>query len=209
MTDARVNRTDQGASDSSALDAERFAARFREEYRRLWTVAAAVAGDRVLADDIVQDAAVIALGKLDQFQPGTNFFAWMAKIVRFSALNDVRKRRNRGLQVVEPAALDRTSDVEPARQHKAPADATVDAADFEADFDDDVMHGLEALEPAARACLLLRTIHQLTYAEISAALEMPEGTAMSHVHRSKKALRDHLRTRSTDNRRERGGGRPL
>jgi RNA polymerase sigma-70 factor (ECF subfamily) len=44
----------------------------------------------------------------------------------------------------------------------------------------------------ARACLLLRTLEGLEYAEISRLLEIPEGTAMSHVHRTRRYLRDRL-----------------
>jgi DNA-directed RNA polymerase specialized sigma24 family protein len=40
--------------------------------------------------------------------------------------------------------------------------------------------------------LLLRTVEKLSYAEIAALMDMPEGTAMSHVHRSKMALRERL-----------------
>lgn len=205
MDHPSADRPDERIAASSALDAEGFAARLRRDYRRLWTIAAAVTGDRVTADDIVQDAALIALGKLGQYQPGTNFFAWMAKIVRFSALNDVRKRRHRGLVIVEPATLDQSAAGQSRRADMARPGSNGAAADYNADFDDEVTHALDALGPTARACLLLRTLHQLSYAEISAALDIPEGTAMSHVHRAKMSLRERLR--SNDANRANQGGR--
>ena len=59
-------------------------------------------------------------------------------------------------------------------------------------FDDQVLHGLRGLGPDQRAALLLRTVLGLGYREIAGALEIPEGTAMSHVHRAREALRRRL-----------------
>ena len=38
--------------------------------------------DRALADDLVQEAVMRALAHADQFQPGTNFKAWITTILR-------------------------------------------------------------------------------------------------------------------------------
>ena len=50
-------------------------------------------GDRERADDLVQDAIVRALGAAHQFQPGTNFKAWIFTILRNLYYNEGRKRR--------------------------------------------------------------------------------------------------------------------
>src|SRR5690606_21981893 len=59
-------------------------------------------------------------------------------------------------------------------------------------FDDHVLKALGQLDEVARACLLLRTVHDLPYKQIALILEVPEGTAMSHVHRARQAMRRHL-----------------
>jgi RNA polymerase sigma factor (sigma-70 family) len=59
-------------------------------------------------------------------------------------------------------------------------------------FDDRVMRALRSVNEVARACLLLRTLEGLSYSEISRLLEIPEGTAMSHVHRTRMHLRECL-----------------
>jgi RNA polymerase sigma-70 factor (ECF subfamily) len=51
---------------------------------------------------------------------------------------------------------------------------------------------LETLEPTVRACLLLRVVAGMSYQQISGVLEIPEGTAMSHVFRARKALASRL-----------------
>ena len=56
-------------------------------------------------------------------------------------------------------------------------------------------NGLEALGEVPRACLLLSTLRELSYGEIAALLTIPEGTAMSHVHRARLVLRERLAPR--------------
>ena len=53
----------------------------------------------------VQEAAVIAFEKVDQFQPGSNFSAWMAEIVRRCALNYRRKVQHRRTFAADPTIL--------------------------------------------------------------------------------------------------------
>src|SRR4051812_25584625 len=64
------------ARPAPALD---FAAEYQRAYRVLWVVAAGVLGRATGAEDVVQEAALLALGKLDRFEPGTHFVAWMAQ----------------------------------------------------------------------------------------------------------------------------------
>lgn len=153
-----------------------FEDRFQAVSRSLWCIAAAVLNDRVHADDVVQDAAIVALGKLDEFDAETSFLAWMGQIVRFVALNEGRKRFR------EHAAQDGLRH----EQISAPpsfSDLTFDAR---------IERALSQLEETARACLLLRTVMGLSYKEIAAAVGVPEGTAMSHVFRARKAMRGML-----------------
>ncbi len=44
--------------------------------------------ERTLADDLVQETVVRALSHADQFQPGSNFKAWVSTILRNSFFND-------------------------------------------------------------------------------------------------------------------------
>ena len=51
-----------------------------------------------------------------------------------------------------------------------------------------MLGALGRLEETARACLLLRVVLDLPYQEISRSLGIPQGTAMSHVHRARRAM---------------------
>jgi DNA-directed RNA polymerase specialized sigma24 family protein len=61
---------------------------------------------------------------------------------------------------------------------------------------DELVRAVESLSPAARACLLLRTLEGMDYRGISGLLGIPQATAMSHVHRARKLLRQRLEVAS-------------
>jgi RNA polymerase sigma-70 factor (ECF subfamily) len=166
-----------------------FASRFEEASRALWCIAAGVLGSPDQADDVLQDAASIALTKLAEFDPETNFGAWMGRIVRYVALNTMRKRNRRRSVVASAGEAIESMSVE--RPPRPRGDIAVDGsiADDQGSFDDHMLAALDQLDPTARACLLLRTIRDLSYREIANLLDIPEGTAMSHVHRSRSAMR--------------------
>jgi RNA polymerase sigma-70 factor (ECF subfamily) len=176
-----------------------FAAHFQESYRRLALIAAGVTGERQSAEDIVQEAAVIAFEKIDQFQPGSNFSAWMAEIVRRCALNYRRKVQHRRTFAADPTILAEAHGGD--SKAEAPWPITNESGELAPDqtsFDDELSRALQTLNIEARSCLLLRVLENLTYAEISALLNIPEGTAMSRVHRSKSALRRQLSGETVD-----------
>jgi RNA polymerase sigma-70 factor (ECF subfamily) len=193
------------ADDASAgrLDSRQFAAKFQSISRHLWLIAAGVIGDRTEADDVVQEAAIIAFRKLDEFQPGSNFSAWLAEIVRRCAANYTRKVNHRRTFAADPHILDQES-LPPGRPMPV-LDAVGEMLETQSEFDDEMLRALSLLSSDARCCLLLRVVEQLPYAAIGELLDMPEGTAMSHVHRSKALLRRHLIAPSHPSSRKAGG----
>ncbi len=176
----------------SAVSQEAFADKLSRSSRALWCLAAAVLGRSDGAEDVVQEAALTALGKLDDLVRVDGFEAWMGQIVRFTALNARRRRENR-------RAADLTCGVDPVAPvvvPAAPADDVVkpDGTLHEGQeaFDDRVQEALAALDDVPRACLLLKVVAELGYKEIAELLDVPAGTAMSHVHRSRERLRERL-----------------
>lgn len=159
------------------INPDEFSRLYREHHRSLWYVAASVIGNKAYAEDVVQEAAIIAMNKLGEFDSSTSFPAWMSQIVRFVALNEGRKLQRRRPKAPEEILA------------TLPADA---APPPHAAFDARVSAALAHLEERARTCLILRVVHGMSHAAIAATLGIPEGTVMSHVHRAKAALRRSL-----------------
>ena len=175
------------------LSAAAFATQFQSSFRVLWGIAAGIVGDRVMAEDVVQEAAVVALGKLHQFREGSDFTAWMGQTVRYVALNKARKEQKRRPTGVDPDTVEDKYSTEFGlaagdydRSHRAGGGAIDERADA------GLRRALEEVSDTARACLLLRTLEGMSYSAIARLLGIPEGTAMSHVHRTRVFLRRRL-----------------
>lgn len=180
------------AGEKRPLRPEDFAAMFASASESLWYIAAAVLGGRADAEDVVQEAALIGLRKVGEFDPATSFSAWMGEIVRNVARNWARKRVRRQTLPQDPVVMDQSLTGRRGDENGAVLTARGDLAPGEGAFDDQILAALRTLEETARICLLLRVLGDLPYTEISRILGIPEGTAMSHVHRARKALRARL-----------------
>ena len=175
------------------LPREQFTALFTDAYGKLWSLAHALTGNRSEADDLVQEAALIGIQKYSQFSQGTNFTAWMGKIVRYQAKNHIAKLARRRTSSFDPIDMDQTENTR--SEEKKPTikeSAAGDLTNLHEALDDHVSRAVQTLELVPRACLLLRVLHELTYDEIGEILDIPSGTAMSHVHRSRVKIRKQI-----------------
>ncbi|QOJ14653.1 MAG: RNA polymerase sigma factor [Planctomycetia bacterium] len=147
----------------------------------LWRYARRSLGSDDRAGDAVQEAALVAWSDFGRFEPGTNFRAWMYRILT-NAIFRTRRRdgRQRSLEALES---------EPVQTADAVDLTSVDGASLREHLDDDVAAAMDELSAAERQCLLLRVLDGLTYREISGALDMPAGTVMSLVHRARLKLK--------------------
>lgn len=174
----------------SSISVRQFAERCVDAAPRLACIAAGITGSRNDAEDIVQQAIAIAIEKDSSFESDAHFVGWLAGIVRNCALNYRRKSNRRKTHLTDPVDL---VSVETNQSLDAPVDrATGQLLPMQSSFDDRVQAALGQISPNARSCLLLRTVEELSYKEISKLMDMPEGTAMNLVHRSKKKLRELL-----------------
>lgn len=162
---------------SHTLSEVEFARLYQANARTLWCVAVAVLGHRDSADDVLQESALVGLQKRTEFAAGTSFVHWMSQIVRFTALNVGRRQRLRQFSGLETGG-------EPADRSRV--EGTLDSHE---PFDDRLLAALATLDETARTCLLMRTVLEFSYRQISEALQIAEGTAMSHVHRSRQRMR--------------------
>jgi RNA polymerase sigma factor (sigma-70 family) len=140
-----------------------------------------LAGSRVDAEDVVQDAFLHAFRGISRFSNG-NARAWVLTIVRHAAYDWMRTNRPAALVVVEDleavaGAQWSERDVEtPETALIAQADAALlDAA-------------VAALPAPLRETLVLRELQGLAYREIAAVTGVPIGTVMSRLWRARDRL---------------------
>lgn len=153
----------------------------RYAYRNAWNPADAA--------DIVQHAVTVAWGDIGSFRRGTNFRAWIFKIM-VHAIHHHNKRHRRDRAVADVAELE-LPDVSLAREEAWQSVLEEPERVFQS-LDQRLVHALDALGADERQCLLLRLLERFSYREISEMQQLPLGTVMSHVHRARLKLRERL-----------------
>jgi RNA polymerase sigma-70 factor (ECF subfamily) len=138
---------------------------------RLRVQAVSMTRNRADADDLVQAAVSNALAAQNSFTPGTNFGAWMFRILRNRFLSDIRRRRD-------------TCDMD-----SAPAEALARPAAQEDSLAlRELRMRLADLPTDHRTALLLVTIQGMSYEEAAEVMKCAVGTAKCRVFRARRQL---------------------
>lgn len=160
---------------------------------QMFNIAYRVMGDPDLAEDATQEAFIAAYKKLNQYTGG-NFRAWMARIVKNQCLDTLRYRQRRPAASLDDLILE-------------PNDRGIAA--FEGDQlpnPEDLLERTEVtawLETAIqqlpveqRATLVMADIHEYSYEEIAASMEVELGTVKSRLFRARRKLRELLQDKT-------------
>jgi RNA polymerase sigma-70 factor, ECF subfamily len=89
---------------------EQFMALYSSHQRRLYLYTLTLLPAAVDAEDVFQEANLVLWRKFDQYQAGTNFFAWACKIIRYMVLKH-REKLPRAVTLLDPDVLDRLAEV--------------------------------------------------------------------------------------------------
>jgi RNA polymerase sigma-70 factor (ECF subfamily) len=135
------------------------------------------------AEDVMAGAVQAAYRQLDRFEKGTNFRAWMYRILTNKCFVANRETKRAGVDI---ETLDESLF---AVDDEAQRRATTDPQLFLQQCGDELHSALRQLSTAERSCLLLLAVEHYSYKEIAAILEMPVGTVMTHLARGRAKLR--------------------
>jgi RNA polymerase sigma-70 factor, ECF subfamily len=127
------------------------------------------------ADDAAQDALLLALIKLDQFDRARPFGPWLLRIVTNAAIDRRRRRRVRETGVLE--------------DNLAAADPLPDAHAEQAALGERLRAALDQLPERYRAALVLFDVEGYSQAEIAEILSVAPGTVRSAVFHARRRLR--------------------
>lgn len=160
-------------------DAEAFAGLVRRHLRAAYAAALAILAEPADAEDVCQDAFVIALERLEECRQPERFAAWLLQIVRNRARDARRRRTVRAALPLEATAVV-ASAANPAREAER------------SDLRRRLLEALAQLPELLREVVLLHDLEGWRHREIAQALELPEGTVRSHLFHARRRLREFL-----------------
>lgn len=179
-----VDAADDAALDARQVervrrgDAEAFGELVRRHMRRAFSIAYRILEHREDAEDVVQDAFLRALERLDTLERGRPFRPWFYRIVVNRALNF---RRARTIRRTEPIP------------EEARSEAGLPERDAEqAELRRRLQAAAAALPERQRLIVQLSDLEGLTSAEIAEILEISDGTVRWHLHQARRSLRESL-----------------
>jgi RNA polymerase sigma-70 factor (ECF subfamily) len=153
-------------------------------FEQLYNFAQWMTHDREEAEDLVQETYAKALKGFSSFRLGTNFRAWMYRILRNTFLTS---RTGLKAAMTVPLNLDE-DETELAVEVETPETLLFARYDRER-----LQTAIDELPVQFREVLLLCEVEGMSYQEISETLSVPIGTVMSRLSRARRGARDRLR----------------
>lgn len=156
-------------------DRDAFTALVRAHLRAAYAVALAVVGRPADAEDVAQDAFLLAFERIDSCREPARFPGWLLQIVRNQSINWLAKRRLRDVPATEPHT-------ERGAESMMPDTALRRR----------LLERLEKLTPAQREVVLLHDLDGWTHPEIAASLGISEVMSRQHLFQARRELRTQL-----------------
>lgn len=138
------------------------------------------------AEDLVQETYLKAFKYYSKFSEGTNFKAWLFKIMKNTFINIYRKKKLQPYRVdmddlhegLEQSLLDRGENLNPDPETEF----------IFTEMDTEIKEALLDLPHDYKMVILLADLQGFAYREIADILEIPVGTVMSRLYRGRKLL---------------------
>jgi RNA polymerase sigma-70 factor (ECF subfamily) len=180
--------------DNSALVGNEFQALAFEHVDSLYNTAVRMTKNALDAEDLLQDVYLRAFRFFHRFERGTNFKAWIFKILTNTYINQYRKKINKPYHV----------DLEKIKYNYDDKEATAQTSvqeserlDYETLFDDEIKSALQQIPDEFRVVVLLADVESFSYKEVAKIIGCPIGTVMSRLSRGRKQLQNYLREYAT------------
>ena len=177
-TDALIEACLQG--DQAAWDT--IVRRYR---RKVFNVAYTFVGRHEEAEDLTQDIFLKVFKRLRTFDRRANFTTWIISVSRNLCIDHYRRVRK------EREVVDRRVDASAL----TPVAGGIDAFGRLEGFDRRLLlrDALAALPETLRTAVAMRDLQELSYREIAARLDLPDGTVKSRINRGRHELARQVR----------------
>jgi RNA polymerase sigma-70 factor (ECF subfamily) len=165
------------------LSSDQFEKLALEHLDLLYRIARRLSHDSASAEDLVQETYLRALKARDNFDlQEFGIRPWLVRIMHnlhFSR-SDRERRQPKGISEEQ---LDSA---------EAPVDVAAGAACNWDGMDERLVRSVAGLPPEYQSVLMLWAVDELSYKEISVALDVPIGTVMSRLYRARQRLAEQL-----------------
>ncbi len=163
----------------------------------LYGTALKMTRDQLDAEDLTQTTYLKAYRFFHRFEPGTNFNAWMFRILmnNFNTEYRIKKRMPERVDFETTCA---TFPKEEASEFDGNRGIGF-TENYEELFDDTITAALDRLPEEYRVIIILCDVCSLKYKEIAEALDCPQGTVMSRLSRGRKMLARSLKKYAATN----------
>ena len=169
----------------------------RENINGMFSLALRMTRNQLDAEDLVQDTSLKAFRYFHKFDQGTNFRAWVYRILTNNFINFYHKNQKQPAQI-EIENVSFKLEQEGAGFWNRLNDRN-NGFDYDDLFDDEINAAIDKLPGEYRIVLLLADVEGLSYKEISEVIAHPLGTVMSRLHRGRKMLQRSLRRYAKEN----------
>jgi len=167
-------------------DATEFTRLFEEQINSLYAMALRMTRNQLDAEDLLQETAMRAYRYFNKFDRGTNFRAWIYRILTNNYINVYRKKKKTPTSVeIDSVSFKLEGKGGTYWDDLQERDSGFDYSDI---FDDEVSQAIDKLPDEYKIVVLLADVDELSYKEIAVVIERPIGTVMSRLHRGRKML---------------------
>ena len=150
---------------------------------KMFAVCIRYMGDRMAAEDVLQDGFVTLFAKLDSFSGIGSFEGWARKIFVNTALMSLRKSD----------VLKDSGDIEEARSLTGSGTSAIEDIGYK-----ELMEMVAGLPPGFRTVFNMYVVEGYSHKEISEALGITENTSRSQLQRARTLLQSRIRELSDD-----------
>lgn len=180
-----VTVAERGSAEDRSLELEfeTLSIRYRSQLER---AAVGLTGDRDDAADLVQETLIRAYRYFHNFEAGSNFRAWVLRILHNTHISRYRQQR----RAQDALAWEEIAEHSESRLEESELDTPAPEQSLLADLpDEEVQVALDSLPDTFRVVVELADLRDYSYAEIGQILRLPIGTVRSRLFRARQRLR--------------------